>query len=72
MAILDVTSLGFLGLCVKDPEPELGCMIAENMDLVYTGNYWLIALPGLMIVLFVIMINIIGDGIRTSMHKESS
>ena len=72
MAILDVTSLGFLGLCVKDPEPELGTMIAENMDLVYTGNYWLIALPGLMIVLFVILINIIGDGIRTAMHKEST
>ena len=47
-------------------------MIAENMDLVYTGNYWLIALPGLMIVLFVILINIIGDGIRTAMHKEST
>lgn len=72
MAILDVTALGFLGLCVQDPEPELGNMIAENMDLVYTGNYWLIALPGCMIVLFVIMINIVGDGIRNAMHKEST
>lgn len=69
MAILDVTALGFLGLCVIDPEPELGTMIAENMDLVFTGNYWLIALPGLAIASFIVALNILGDGIRDAFHK---
>ncbi len=72
MAILDIASLGFLGLCVVDPEPELGNMISENMDLLYTGNYWIIILPGFAIISFVIAINILSDGIRTALHKEDN
>lgn len=72
MAILDISALGFLGLCVVDPEPELGNMISENMDLLYTGNYWIIIFPGFAIIAFVIAINVLSDGIRTVLHRENS
>ena len=71
MAILDLAALGFLGLSAVNPEPELGTMIAENMDMLYTGNYWIIAFPGVAIITFVIAINILSDGIRNALHKEN-
>ena len=71
MASLDLAALGFLGLSAVDPEPELGSMIAENMDMLYTGNYWIIALPGMAIITFVIAINVLSDGIRNALHKEN-
>ncbi len=71
MAILDLTALGFLGLSAEAQEPELGSMIAENMDMLYTGNYWIIAIPGVAIISFVIAINILSDGIRNALHREN-
>ncbi len=72
MAILDLAALGFLGLSAVNPEPELGTMIAENMDMLYSGNYWIIAFPGIAIITFVIAINILSDGIRNALHKDNS
>ncbi len=71
MAILDLAALGFLGLCASNAEPELGTMIAENMDMLYSGNYWIIIFPGMAIVTFVIAINVLSDGIRNVLHKEN-
>ncbi len=61
--ILLEASLSFLGLGVRPPFPSWGLMIAEAKDdLLF--DPWLIMVPGTMLFVLVLAINLIGDGVR--------
>lgn len=55
-AILQISTLGFLGYGAPPPTPEWGLMIAESRDYVATA-WWLTTLPGLVLVLTVLATN---------------
>jgi peptide/nickel transport system permease protein len=63
IVILIEAALSFLGLGVKPPEPSWGLMIAEGRNFMFFKPH-LIAIPGFMIFLLVIAINMAGDGLR--------
>lgn len=67
MFILQETSLSFLGLGVPVQIPTWGNIInvANNLD-VLQANWWVWLPVGLVISLFVLSINFIGDGLRDS------
>jgi peptide/nickel transport system permease protein len=52
-AILQISTLGFLGFGPPPPTPEWGLMIAEGRDYIAT-SWWLTALPGLVVVAVVL------------------
>jgi peptide/nickel transport system permease protein len=62
-AILLEAALSFLGLGVQPPLPSWGLMIAEAKTYMFF-SFWLIAIPGTMLALLVLAINMVGDGIR--------
>ncbi|HEY0439486.1 MAG TPA: ABC transporter permease [Xanthobacteraceae bacterium] len=62
-AILLEAALSFLGLGVQPPLPSWGLMIAEAKSYMFF-SFWLIAIPGTMLALLVLAINMLGDGIR--------
>jgi ABC-type dipeptide/oligopeptide/nickel transport system permease subunit len=62
-AMLTVTALGFLGLGVQPPAPEWGNMLATTRTYLATAP-WLLAAPGAAIVLFILGLNLLGDGLR--------
>ena len=55
-AILQISTLGFLGYGAPPPTPEWGLLIAEGRNYVATA-WWLTVLPGLVVVLVVIASN---------------
>ena len=55
-AILQISTLGFLGYGAPPPTPEWGLLIAEGRDFMATA-WWLILLPGLAIVATVMSAN---------------
>ena len=61
--ILETAGLSFLGLGAQPPQSDLGSMLGEGRKLLYIAPY-LSIIPGLMIFLLVICINLISDGIR--------
>lgn len=67
-AILQISTLGFLGYGAPPPTPEWGLLIAEGRNYVATA-WWLTVLPGAVVVLVVLASNrlsaVIGEG-RTS------
>lgn len=67
MFILQETSLSFLGLGVPVQIPTWGNIInvANNLDILQ-ANWWIWLPVGLVISLFVLSINFIGDGLRDS------
>lgn len=55
-AILQISTLGFLGYGAPPPTPEWGLLIAEGRNYVATA-WWLTVLPGLVVVLVVLATN---------------
>ncbi|MDR1163177.1 MAG: ABC transporter permease [Candidatus Accumulibacter sp.] len=62
-AILLEATLSFLGLGVQPPMPSWGLMVAEGKAYMFFQP-WIILIPGVMLVLLVLAINLVGDGLR--------
>src|SRR5262245_55964922 len=61
-AILEAAGLGFLGLGAQPPMPEWGAMLADAREFI-TAQPWIMAFPGLAILITVLAINLMGDGL---------
>jgi dipeptide transport system permease protein len=68
-AILEAAGLGFLGLGAQPPTPEWGAMLADTRDLMLS-HPWVMALPGLCILITVMAINLMGDGLRDALDPR--
>jgi peptide/nickel transport system permease protein len=60
--ILYVSALGFLGLGVQPPSPEIGTMIADGRKLILTYPN-LTTFPGMAVVLIGVAFSVLGDGL---------
>src|SRR5918992_3621233 len=62
-AILLEAALGFLGVGVQPPEASWGTMIGDGVEHILSGPH-LAIVPGVMLVLTVLALNVFGDGVR--------
>lgn len=61
--ILETAGLSFLGLGAQPPQADLGSMLGEGRAQLFNAPHVSIV-PGLMIFLLVISLNLLGDGVR--------
>ena len=69
-AILLESALSFLGAGVQPPNPSWGTMIDEGVDRIATAPH-LTIVPGLMLVLTVLALNVFGDGVRDALDPRA-
>ena len=69
-AILLEAALSFLGAGIQPPNPSWGSMIDDGVDRVATAPY-LAIVPGAMLVLTVLSLNIFGDGVRDALDPRA-
>ena len=69
-AILLEAYLSFLGVGVRPPTPSWGEMINEGVQKIVTAPH-LTIVPGLMLVLTVLSLNIFGDGVRDAFDPRA-
>jgi peptide/nickel transport system permease protein len=69
-AVLLEASLSFLGAGVRPPNPSWGTMIDEGVDRIATAPH-LTIVPGLMLVLTVLALNVFGDGVRDALDPRA-
>lgn len=62
-AILNASSLSFLGVGVQPPTPDWGVMLNEGRNYIYQAP-WITIGPGLVLMLTILAINLLGDGLR--------
>ncbi|GAA2093529.1 ABC transporter permease [Brevibacterium salitolerans] len=62
-AILQISTLGFLGYGTPAPAPEWGLIIAEGRNFVATA-WWLTVLPGLIVMAVVVSTHRLGTALR--------
>ncbi|MEW7314911.1 putrescine export ABC transporter permease SapC [Buttiauxella gaviniae] len=67
MAILDIAALGFLDLGAQLPSPEWGAMLGDALELIYVAP-WTVMLPGVAIMISVLLVNLLGDGLRRAIN----
>jgi peptide/nickel transport system permease protein len=69
-AILLEAALSFLGAGVQPPNPSWGTMIQNGVERIATAPH-LTIVPGLMLVLTVLSLNIFGDGVRDALDPRA-
>jgi peptide/nickel transport system permease protein len=69
-AILLEAALSFLGAGVQPPNPSWGTMIADGIRLIPSAMH-LTLIPGGMLVLAVLGINVFGDGVRDALDPRA-
>jgi peptide/nickel transport system permease protein len=69
-AMLLEAALSFLGAGVRPPNPSWGTMIGDGVDKIVTGPH-LALVPGLMLLLTVLALNVFGDGVRDALDPRA-
>jgi peptide/nickel transport system permease protein len=70
--IIVEAALGFLGFGVPPPTPSLGGMIADGKVGLLGGLWWLVVVPGALLALTIMVINVIGDWLRDRFDPRNS
>lgn len=66
-AILQISTLGFLGYGAPPPTPEWGLLIAEGRNYM-TTSWWLTLFPGLVVIVVVLAANRVGHSVERSIR----
>ena len=69
--ILETAGLSFLGLGAQPPQADLGSMLGEGRKVLFTAPH-VSTIPGLLILLLVVGLNLLGDGIRDALDPRLS
>lgn len=74
--VIGVAALGFLGVGFDPGTPEWGTMLEGERDTVVSASggwtrWWVTVFPGLMIFLFVMSMNMVGDAVNDALDAQS-
>lgn len=67
--IMSAAGLSFLGLGVQAPTPEWGALLSGGRTFIRKAG-WLCIFPGLCILIFVLALNLLGDGLRDALDPK--
>jgi peptide/nickel transport system permease protein len=70
-AIIGEAVLSFLGLGIQPPTPSLGTMLAAAQPL-FRDAPWMAVIPGVVIVILALGLNLLGDGLRDALDPRES
>lgn len=71
-AILHEASASFLGFGLPPEQPAIGIILQESMKYISSGMWWLAFFPGLMLVIFVILFDRLGDNLKMLIDPYSA
>ena len=69
-AIISEAALSFLGLGMPETHPSLGSLIKSGFDYLQSGSWWITLMPGAVLVLLVLVINLLGDWLRDVLNPR--
>ncbi len=70
-SILTLAALGFVGLGARPPTAEWGAMITEGLQFAITGQWWVVAFPGLGVFIAVTAANVLADRVQVVLDPRA-
>ncbi|MDB5645104.1 ABC transporter permease [Methylobacterium sp.] len=70
LAIITEATLSFLGTGLPDSMPSLGTLIRTGNRFLFSGEWWIVAFPGLALAGLVLAINLLGDWLRDALNPK--
>jgi peptide/nickel transport system permease protein len=72
LAILTESTLSFLGVGVPPNQPSLGSLIRIGNEFLFSGDWWISMLPGAVLVILSLAVNLVGDWLRDALNPKLS
>ncbi len=69
-AVMSEAALSFLGLGMPVTMPSLGSLIKSGFEYIFSGVWWITIFPGIFLILFVLVINLLGDWLRDVLNPK--
>lgn len=69
-AVMSEAALSFLGLGMPVTKPSLGSLIRAGQEFFFSGSWWITVFPGIWLVVFVLVINLLGDWLRDVLNPK--
>jgi peptide/nickel transport system permease protein len=63
-------TLSFLGIGLPPTRPSLGLLIANGFDYLQSGRWWISVLPGLVLLVLIVSVNVLGDRMRDVLNPH--
>jgi len=70
LAIITEATLSFLGVGLPPTQPSLGTMIRIGNNFLFSGEWWIVAFPGLTLAALVLAVNLLGDWLRDALNPR--
>ena len=69
-AVMSEAALSFLGLGMPVTKPSLGSLINIGFEYILSGYWWITFFPGLLLVVFIVVVNLLGDWLRDVLNPK--
>jgi len=70
LAVITEATLSFLGSGMPETMPSLGTLIRIGNNYLFSGEWWMIAFPGIALAGLVLAINLLGDWLRDALNPR--
>ena len=70
LAIILEATLSFLGVGMPPTQPSLGTMIGTGNNFLFSGEWWMIFFPGLLLAILALAVNLLGDWLRDALNPR--
>lgn len=70
VAIVTEATLSFLGLGTPLTKPSLGALIQAGSQFLFSGIWWVVIFPGVMLLVMVIAFNLVADWVRDYLNPR--
>lgn len=70
LAIITEATLSYLGVGLPPMQPSLGTLIRIGQEFLFSGEWWIVAFPGIALAALVLTINLLGDWLRDALNPR--
>ncbi|MGP9820624.1 ABC transporter permease [Salinarimonas sp. NSM] len=70
LAVITEATLSFLGSGMPETMPSLGTLIRIGNNYLFSGEWWIVAFPGIALAALVLAINLLGDWLRDALNPK--
>ena len=67
---INEATLSFLGVGVPPTSPTLGLLIRVGNDFLFSGEWWIVLFPAVVLAALVLAVNLLGDWLRDVLNPR--